>query len=475
MSIGRNDPCHCGSGKKYKKCCLAKDEEAKRAREEEAIRAKQAALHPQFAGNEPKPKVPPPSPPDPQLAAWDERWEEFEAADYEGQIALFNQTLDEPGMMDGEMAFEMLSHLYDETVKRDERDRFDALVARLRERLPEVYAQESSYFLLDLSINALVAGRDEEVASLARELAEKAGKDIDLFNNLVDALAYHGRLSVLVEVMRLAWPKVRRSRDIISWGVSEFAERPADFEIFDYVEHHPAPEAHDPSLLERLKPYVETDSEQFAPFLAHLTGQAKRQWALSDFTFTAARNKSRRDEAEQTASGAADGAQNLYFLSAEFLGYLRREEGVPYTKGELARKHLQQFILQRHAGDLEERESMLESAMRSGRGRPKPKPKPFHPEHVLCPDRDHLDRYLAGLLDFVNPQRYDVAATFELVPAWLRFLESRQLIDAAQRLKTLRELSGLDTELLKIMKQFSADPSLRQAVQRWREEAERII
>lgn len=25
MKVGRNDPCHCGSGKKYKKCCLAKD------------------------------------------------------------------------------------------------------------------------------------------------------------------------------------------------------------------------------------------------------------------------------------------------------------------------------------------------------------------------------------------------------------------------------------------------------------------
>jgi len=25
--IGRNEPCHCGSGLKYKKCCLAKDEE----------------------------------------------------------------------------------------------------------------------------------------------------------------------------------------------------------------------------------------------------------------------------------------------------------------------------------------------------------------------------------------------------------------------------------------------------------------
>lgn len=27
--IGRNDPCHCGSGKKYKKCCLQKDIEQK--------------------------------------------------------------------------------------------------------------------------------------------------------------------------------------------------------------------------------------------------------------------------------------------------------------------------------------------------------------------------------------------------------------------------------------------------------------
>ena len=26
--IGRNDPCHCGSGQKYKRCCLEKDERA---------------------------------------------------------------------------------------------------------------------------------------------------------------------------------------------------------------------------------------------------------------------------------------------------------------------------------------------------------------------------------------------------------------------------------------------------------------
>ncbi len=29
-TLGRNDPCHCKSGKKYKKCCLGKDEERRR-------------------------------------------------------------------------------------------------------------------------------------------------------------------------------------------------------------------------------------------------------------------------------------------------------------------------------------------------------------------------------------------------------------------------------------------------------------
>lgn len=29
--LGRNDPCHCGSGRKYKKCCLRADEKRRRA------------------------------------------------------------------------------------------------------------------------------------------------------------------------------------------------------------------------------------------------------------------------------------------------------------------------------------------------------------------------------------------------------------------------------------------------------------
>ena len=29
--LGRNEPCHCGSGRKYKRCCLQKDSERLRS------------------------------------------------------------------------------------------------------------------------------------------------------------------------------------------------------------------------------------------------------------------------------------------------------------------------------------------------------------------------------------------------------------------------------------------------------------
>ena len=47
--LGRNDPCHCGSGRKYKQCCLEKDEAA--ARE---ARAKDREAEEKTAGAEPE-------------------------------------------------------------------------------------------------------------------------------------------------------------------------------------------------------------------------------------------------------------------------------------------------------------------------------------------------------------------------------------------------------------------------------------
>jgi hypothetical protein len=54
---GRNEPCHCGSGRKYKHCCLTKDE-----KKAAAARAKAAAAEPAAESSSeaaPAPKRPP--------------------------------------------------------------------------------------------------------------------------------------------------------------------------------------------------------------------------------------------------------------------------------------------------------------------------------------------------------------------------------------------------------------------------------
>ena len=44
----RNDPCPCGSGKKYKKCCLAKEKESPLKRISAKVIRDQAAIGQQF-------------------------------------------------------------------------------------------------------------------------------------------------------------------------------------------------------------------------------------------------------------------------------------------------------------------------------------------------------------------------------------------------------------------------------------------
>ena len=50
MNIGRNDPCHCRSGKKYKKCCLERDRQADHTSPETLDDAFKGAIESEFGG-----------------------------------------------------------------------------------------------------------------------------------------------------------------------------------------------------------------------------------------------------------------------------------------------------------------------------------------------------------------------------------------------------------------------------------------
>lgn len=59
--LGRNDPCHCGSGKKYKQCHLGQDEAAARESRQKA-QAKAAEAEPAPASEAENSPRPGPSP-----------------------------------------------------------------------------------------------------------------------------------------------------------------------------------------------------------------------------------------------------------------------------------------------------------------------------------------------------------------------------------------------------------------------------
>ena len=209
MKAGRNEPCPCGSGKKYKKCCMAKAQSEPAASASSSLGSGSRATDSVLATSRQAGPLPgradaaeprkPPSPPDPVAERAESRWRDFEAQFDEGRIAVFLETLEDAEVMTDDLAFEMLMRLYSDANTRGDRLRILELVFALRERRPEAYEKSAHYYLSWSVVATLAENRpEEEVAALTRELAALAGGDIDVFHRAADALAYHGKLSVLV-------------------------------------------------------------------------------------------------------------------------------------------------------------------------------------------------------------------------------------------------------------------------------------
>jgi hypothetical protein len=67
----------------------------------------------------------------------------------------------------------------------------------------------------------------------------------------------------------------------------------------------------------------------------------------------------------------------------------------------------------------------------------------------------------------MSGQYYRAAALFQAMPAWLRFLETRRLIDAGTRSTVAHELLPLHADLMRLWKDFPDDPSLEREQQAW--------
>ena len=433
MKVGRNDPCPCGSGKKYKKCCLAKEEAAARQAAQERAAALRAieplAVDDQLAGFS---SYTPPLPPEPrprslEEAAREELWAAFEAADAAKQTALFRRALAN-GVLDDEYAYEMLTQLRDEAGPA----LWGALVEELRAARPDLYTSSAPYYLELQIADALVAGHYDRLPALATALAETAGDDLDMFYRSRDRLAYHGHLALLAETMAQAWPLVRASNKFIPGADAKFAAESQQLAMLDYLEHTTTPRADDPALLVAMEQFGPVDlPEALADQIALITGQSDRPW-------------DRADDPEDT---------RINRLGFRFQGELVRHWGMPLSRAELARVALLNYIAERRDPD-----SPIARAVRRPKG--KHRSAALAAVDLLCPDRESLDRYIAQKLSFLSSQVIEVAVMLAAVPAWLCFLYDQGLMTAERRADALRDLSKLVQQAEPIWTQDPSDPAL---------------
>jgi hypothetical protein len=235
--IGRNDPCPCGSGKKYKKCCLEKDLAERRelsppaatGPEWEEVESPVAQEFsdlgetPEGGANAyadeidreedpdmeeapqpeptryPRPREDLPDLPVEQQALVDAWWKDFEP--------LFkNRDVDEMirrvvGFMEEhpelfvhlELEHEVLFELGAEAGRRKEWSKHAALLMRIREEHPEMYVRSFSYYDYDLMIERLVAGQYEAIPQLFSFFHQYPDSEPDNAERVTELLAWTGR------------------------------------------------------------------------------------------------------------------------------------------------------------------------------------------------------------------------------------------------------------------------------------------
>jgi hypothetical protein len=186
---GRNEPCHCGSGKKYKKCCLAKDEALERAAP--AVARSPAPL-PIDSPHDAFPRAPAPS--------------------LEAELAEARSYADPSRRLDPEFAVEELSGVVERLTKGGRAAEARALLAEIEPHQTEAFQENAAYVAL-WRLECALALDDGTDVEAARTLGPRVKDLPDLVDDVLHRLAWEGREEALSLLLETGLPGVREKRD----------------------------------------------------------------------------------------------------------------------------------------------------------------------------------------------------------------------------------------------------------------------
>lgn len=458
MKIGRNAPCPCGSGKKYKRCCLNK---AKVVVREVVVEDDEVIEEPVAATLEIAPSSKPPvivdEPDDLLMSAIYKFYETFESADYATKWTLAEKMLvEEPELCDEETAFEIGNSLFGDAVEADDYARFLSLSRQMERHAPKAWAYNQEYMLEWETIFALIVGDHAVATSAFMRLSDTVADHIETYYRVMSAVAWYGKVDLVIAGMRRALPSINASTDIMGWAKDQFVEKIADFETVNALALYENSADAAPALTERFTTEYKLEiSDTFEQMLAYLFGERTPSAAADLYEFDS-KNAIEDDPA----------ATHVSRLVHAFFRYAIQEEQIPSVRVAQVKNYLGQYIALSSIGELQTKPSTTHKNNRKRR-RTKVQ-KRAKKQTALIPERRQVDAYIAQYISsFLFTPYYDIAGFVELLPAWLRFLNVSELVTASQVEDALTDLKPLVDAIIVLCERGMSDPVVIERLRVW--------
>ncbi|HZR98333.1 MAG TPA: SEC-C domain-containing protein [Chloroflexota bacterium] len=434
---GRNAPCPCGSGRKYKNCCLAADEARERA-------ARAAAAPTASVWDVPDddlldeedddeaafafPGAPASARDERLAAAQDDLWERFEGADYETQLALFQEAL-QGEALDADLAFEMLADIQAEAERRGELARFAALLDQFAREAPGFYEEDAAYYAAWSIESAIACGDLARLPAALEPFARDPAGGIDELFRVADQLLYYDQTAPLLDMLRRGWEPLNDAPLLLQQAFEDYAALMADLIVCEYARTSPAPRADDPALARQLAAFLPDEAvTHYQENAAALLGTLGRAWQARDF---------------ESPPRAEPRERRITLLGWEWAGDLWRAHGAPPGRTFLAGQTLVEFQIEGAA-------------------------KGKSAQAMLLPARRRLERFLKEQCDELDYREYRAGALVELLPLYPAFLTARGLLDAGAARRALADWRPLYENFLRKLAADRDDPAIAAAIRaRW--------
>lgn len=439
MKVGRNDQCPCGSGKKYKKCCLPLQHSARPSPVDAQQVAGSAGTESALAALQPEGSA----------SATDQPhfWEEYGMASVDARIDILRRVVEEEKRFDGELAYELLVDVVEPLQHIGRPEDADAALDLVRERQPGAYRDQASWFDEWRVENALLAGQDVEGPLL--EFASRAQANVDGFFLMVDRLLYHGKTEALLMGLGPAWNALKDSPDVTEKAKQLIQRLAVDVVVDHQLSLDPSAAECSPELLEQIASIVGSDRAHVDESFEHRARGGERHWRVEDF-----------------GSGTGRSDNGLFLLAMDFSRLLFSRDDWPPSRANLAAHEFGWYLAS--AVSAPNRAQPGRSSQRR-RGKKRGDKDSSSNQFRLAPTAPSADRYVADLIDPINPRPTRAATFYEALPPWIDFLVGQSLIPETEGPPLTRRVIRRLAPLSELLEMLIADPVMKGNVRRIQE------